>query len=89
VCTHEIDEVGYVQLDARGAELLFQVSPRGRKSSVGLASNLPFSEWGGIIADARLVAAVIDWVTSRRLLERRVRGHTAAEISAHPSTNSS
>jgi len=28
-----------------------------------LASNLPFSEWGGIIADARLVAAVIDRVT--------------------------
>lgn len=59
-----IDEVGYVQLDARGAELLFQVlTEREEKSSVGLASNLPFSEWGGIIADARLVAAVIDRVT--------------------------
>jgi DNA replication protein DnaC len=59
-----IDEVGYVQLDARGAELLFQVlTEREEKSSVGLASNLPFSEWGGIIADDRLVAAVIDRVT--------------------------
>ncbi|HET9600951.1 MAG TPA: IS21-like element helper ATPase IstB [Acidimicrobiales bacterium] len=59
-----IDEVGYVQLDARGAELLFQVlTEREEKSSIGLASNLPFSEWGQIITDARLVAAVIDRVT--------------------------
>ena len=59
-----IDEVGYVQLDTRGAELLFQVLiEREEKSSIGLASNLPFSESGGIIADARLVAAVIDRVT--------------------------
>ncbi|HEY7010231.1 MAG TPA: IS21-like element helper ATPase IstB [Jatrophihabitantaceae bacterium] len=59
-----VDEVGYVQLDARGAELLFQVlTEREEKSSIGLASNLPFSEWGQIIGDARLVAAVIDRVT--------------------------
>jgi DNA replication protein DnaC len=59
-----IDEVGYVQLDAHGAELLFQVlTEREEKSSIGLASNLPFSEWGQIITDARLVAAVIDRVT--------------------------
>lgn len=49
---------------ARGAELLFQVlTEREEKSSIGLASNLPFSEWGQIINDARLVAAVIDRVT--------------------------
>ena len=59
-----VDELGYVQLDSRGAELLFQVlTEREEKSSVGLASNLPFSEWGQIITDARLVAAVIDRVT--------------------------
>lgn len=59
-----IDEVGYVQLDARGAELLFQVvTEREEKSCIGLGSNLPFSEWGQIINDARLVAAVIDRVT--------------------------
>jgi DNA replication protein DnaC len=39
------------------------LTEREEKSSVGLAGNLPFSEWGGIIADARLVAAVIDRVT--------------------------
>ena len=27
------------------------------------ASNLPFSEWGQIIADPRLVAAIVDRIT--------------------------
>jgi DNA replication protein DnaC len=59
-----IDELGYVQLDARGAELLFQVlTEREDKASVALASNLSFSEWGQIITNPRLVAAVIDRVT--------------------------
>ena len=59
-----VDELGYVALDARGAELLFQVlTERDEKSSVAIASNLPFSEWGQVITDPRLVAAVIDRVT--------------------------
>ena len=59
-----LDEVGYVKLDARGAELVFQIlTEREEKSSIALASNLPFSEWGQIIADPRLVAAIVDRVT--------------------------
>lgn len=59
-----LDEVGYVQLDARGAELIFQIlTEREEKSSIALASNLPFSEWGQIIGDPRLVAAIVDRVT--------------------------
>ncbi len=59
-----IDEFGYVQLDGRGAELLFQVlTERDERASVAVASNLPFSEWSQIITDARLVAAVIDRLT--------------------------
>jgi DNA replication protein DnaC len=59
-----LDEVGYVQLDARGAELVFQIlTEREEKASIALASNLPFSEWGQIIADPRLVAAIVDRVT--------------------------
>jgi DNA replication protein DnaC len=59
-----LDELGYVQLDARGAELLFQVlTEREEKASVALASNLPFSEWGQVISDPRLVAAIVDRVT--------------------------
>ena len=30
---------------------------------VALASNLPFSEWGTVISDPRLVAAIVDRVT--------------------------
>jgi DNA replication protein DnaC len=59
-----VDELGYVGLDARSAELLFQtLTERDEKASVAVASNLSFSEWGQVIADARLVAAVIDRVT--------------------------
>ncbi len=59
-----LDELGYVALDARGAELLFQIlTEREERSSVATASNLPFSEWGKVISDARLVAAIIDRLT--------------------------
>jgi DNA replication protein DnaC len=58
------DELGYVRLDPRGAELLFQIiTERDEKGSIGLASNLPFSEWGTVFPDPRLVAAVVDRVT--------------------------
>lgn len=59
-----LDELGYVQLDARGSELLFQIlTEREEKASVAVASNLPFSEWGSVIPDPRLVAAIVDRVT--------------------------
>lgn len=59
-----LDELGHVQLDTRRAELLFKIlTEREEKSSVAVASNLPFSEWGKVIPDARLAAAVIDRVT--------------------------
>ena len=59
-----LDELGYVALDARGAELLFQIlTEREERASVVTASNLPFSEWGQVIRDARLVAAIIDRLT--------------------------
>jgi DNA replication protein DnaC len=39
-----LDELGYVQLDPRGAELLFQIiTEREERASIGLATNLPFS----------------------------------------------
>ena len=59
-----LDELGYVQLDARGSELLFQIlTEREEKSAIALASNLPFSEWGQVVPDPRLVAAIVDRVT--------------------------
>jgi DNA replication protein DnaC len=59
-----LDELGYVRLDPRGAELLFQIiTERDEKASIGLATNLPFSEWGSVFPDPRLVAAIVDRVT--------------------------
>jgi DNA replication protein DnaC len=59
-----LDEVGYVQIDPRGAELLFQIiTEREERASIGLASNLPFSEWRAVFPDPRLVAAIVDRIT--------------------------
>jgi DNA replication protein DnaC len=61
-----LDEVGYLRLDARGAELLFQViTEREEKASIACASNAPFSEWGATFTDPRLAAAVVDRLTFR------------------------
>jgi DNA replication protein DnaC len=59
-----IDEVGYLKLDPRGAELLFQViTAREERASIAVASNSPFSEWGNTFTDPRLAAAVVDRLT--------------------------
>jgi DNA replication protein DnaC len=59
-----LDELGYLQLDTRGAELLFQVlTEREERASVAVASNAPFSEWTATFTDPRLAAAVVDRLT--------------------------
>ena len=59
-----LDELGYVKIDPRGAELLFQIiTEREEKASIAIATNLPFSEWGTVFPDPRLVAAIVDRVT--------------------------
>lgn len=61
-----LDELGYVHLDPRGAELLFQViTEREERASVAVASNLPFGEWSSVFPDGRLAAAVVDRLTYR------------------------
>jgi DNA replication protein DnaC len=61
-----LDELGYVRLDPRGAELLFQViTERDERASIAVASNLPFGEWASIFPDGRLAAAVVDRLTYR------------------------
>jgi DNA replication protein DnaC len=61
-----LDELGYVHLDPRGAELLFQViTERDERASIAVASNLPFGEWGHVFPDGRLAAAVVDRLTYR------------------------
>lgn len=64
-----VDELGYVHLDPRGAELIFQViTERDERASVAVATNLPFSEWASTFTDARLCAAIVDRLTFNALI---------------------
>jgi len=59
-----IDELGYLHLDPRGAELLFQViTEREERASIAVATNAPFSEWANTFTDPRLCSAIIDRLT--------------------------
>jgi len=42
--TCSVDELGYVQIDPRGTDLLFQIiTEREERASIAIATNLPFS----------------------------------------------
>ncbi|WP_275409623.1 ATP-binding protein [Planotetraspora mira] len=59
-----IDELGYLELDKRGAELLFQVlADREETASVAIASNESFGGWTKTFTDPRLCAAIVDRLT--------------------------
>ncbi|MEV6742445.1 IS21-like element helper ATPase IstB [Streptomyces sp. NPDC051104] len=59
-----IDELGYLELDRRGAEMLFQVlTEREEKNSVAIASNESFGGWTKTFTDPRLCAAIVDRLT--------------------------
>jgi DNA replication protein DnaC len=75
-----LDELGYVQIDPRGAELLFQViTEREERASIGIGTNLPFSEWGTVFPDVRLVAAIVDRITfNAHILETGSRSYRLA-----------
>ncbi len=56
--------VGMMELDRRGAELLFQVlTEREEKNSVAIASNESFGGWTKTFTDPRLCAAIVDRLT--------------------------
>ncbi len=99
-----LDELGYLQLDRRGAELLFQVlTEREERSAIAIASNEPFSSWTKTFTDPRLCAAIVDRLTfagqiietgtaSYRLAHARnalPEPHTGATSSRPPGANSS
>jgi DNA replication protein DnaC len=59
-----LDELGYMELDRHGAELLFQVlTEREERSAIAIASNEPFSGWTKTFTDPRLCAAIVDRLT--------------------------
>jgi DNA replication protein DnaC len=95
-----LDELGYMELDRRGAELLFQVlTEREERSAIAIASNEPFSGWTKTFTDPRLCAAIVDRLTfagqiietgttSYRLAHARNTRAGGATSSRHPGAKS-
>ncbi len=83
-----LDELGYVQVDPRGAELLFQIiTEREERASIAIATNLPFSEWGSVFRDPRLVAAIVDRVTfNAHILETGTQSYRLRTSKTKPRT---
>lgn len=56
-----IDEWGYCRLSKETSGLVYQVvADSYEQKSLIVTTNLPFSEWGKIVADEQLAAAIID-----------------------------
>jgi DNA replication protein DnaC len=56
-----VDEVGYLPLERSAANLLFAlVSRRYERGSIIVTSNRSFEQWGEILGDAMVAAALID-----------------------------
>lgn len=56
-----VDEIGYLPISRSGAVLFFQlVSRRYERASTVLTSNKSFEEWGSILGDEVMAAALID-----------------------------
>ena len=57
-----LDEIGYLPIDQRGADLLFQViSARYERGSIVLTTNKAFNQWPTIFnGDSTITAAVLD-----------------------------
>lgn len=57
-----LDEVGYLPIDQKGADWLFQViSQRYERRSIALTTNKPFKQWASIFNnDSTIASAVLD-----------------------------
>lgn len=80
-----IDELGYMELDRRGAELLFQVlTEREENNSIAIASNESFSGWTKTFTDPRLCAAIVDRLTfNGTIIETGTASYRLAHTQQH------
>jgi DNA replication protein DnaC len=80
-----LDELGYLQLDRRGAELLFQVlTEREERNAIAIATNEPFSGWTKTFTDPRLCAAIVDRLTfNGHIIETGTTSYRLAHTRAH------
>ncbi len=79
-----VDEIGYLPVSHNGAILFFQLmSRRYEHASTVLTSNKGFEEWGSVLGDEVMAAALIDRVLHHCHLVNirgnsyRMREHTA------------
>ncbi len=89
-----VDEIGYLPVTQSGAILFFQLINRryGRASTV-LTSNKGFEEWGRILGDEVMAAALLDRLLHRCHLVNirgnsyRMRRHVELSKAIHPAGN--
>src|SRR5438105_6857167 len=56
-----VDELGYLPMDGRRANLFFQlVAARYTRGALIITSNVPFEGWGKLLGDDVLAAAILD-----------------------------
>jgi DNA replication protein DnaC len=66
-----VDELGYLNFDARGADLLYQVfNRRYQRASTVVTTNLPFKEWGKLFHNSAAASAIADRLVHKGLLVR-------------------
>ena len=89
-----VDEIGYLPVTQSGAVLFFQlVNRRYGRASMVLTSNKGFEEWGRILGDEVMAAALLDRVLHRchivniRGNSYRMRRHAELSRAIHPSVN--
>ena len=89
-----VDEIGYLPLSGDGGRLFFQlVNARHERGSMILTTNKGFAEWGTVVGDEVMAAAMLDRLLHRchvvnirgssyRMREyKAMRGHTEREDS--------
>ncbi|MEU7003943.1 ATP-binding protein [Nonomuraea sp. NPDC046570] len=83
-----IDELGYMELDKRGADLLFQVlTDREETASVAIASNESFGGWTKTFTEPRLCAAIVDRLTfNATIIETGTSSYRMAQGRGKPQT---
>ncbi|MFD4376615.1 IS21-like element helper ATPase IstB [Streptomyces sp. NPDC058486] len=61
-----LDEFGHLDLDKKGAKLLFQFfTEREERKATAVATNSPFNEWDSIFNEPRLCASIADRIAFR------------------------
>ena len=86
-----VDEIGYLPVSQSGAVLFFQlVNRRYERASTVLTSNKGFEEWGQILGDEVMAAALLDRILHRchivniRGNSYRLRHHAELSKAIHP-----